>query len=160
MKKMHKRVLALLMALILMFSCTAFASAAEPESTGSELTYETASVSEDDGIMPLVQVSTPRAFQQLTSPQGGTKTLYDDRFDLGSEAFVTIVIVTECRSQITVNLFGPDDGSIKFTVNSSDQKYFSTSEKLPVGHYYCTVSVPGGAQTTFAFAATDYYYNG
>ena len=35
MKKMHKRVLALLMALVLMFSCTAFASAATPRYTQS-----------------------------------------------------------------------------------------------------------------------------
>ena len=51
MIKINKRVLAFLMALVLMFSCTAFASAATPESTAPKLSYET--VSEGGSIMPL-----------------------------------------------------------------------------------------------------------
>lgn len=53
MTKINKRVLALLMALVLMFSCTVLASAAVPEGTNSGLSYETAF--EDGGIMPLAQ---------------------------------------------------------------------------------------------------------
>lgn len=65
MTKMYKRVLALLMALVLMFSCTAFASATTPESATSEFTFETAS---EGGIMPLAENHV--IYQQLNQTTG------------------------------------------------------------------------------------------
>lgn len=152
MTKINKRVLALLMALVLMFSCTAFASAATPESTVPELTYEAAP--DAGGIMP-------RAFQQLTNAIGGTSPNYSDEFRLNSTSYVTIVL-TSNAPEVIVTL-RKNDGGYGFasrTIQPADgQNYYTIgSDKLPAGKYSFTVSVPGGAQTTFAFAATDYTY--
>lgn len=149
MKKINKRVLALFMALVLMFSCTAFASASVPESVVPELGFET--VSENGDIMPL-------AFQQLINPMGGQKPIYGTGFKLTSPAYVTIIIVTDCRSQMHAEVNGADSAALAFTVNNSEQKYFSFKKWLPSGDYYFTLTVPNSAQTTFALAATDYVY--
>lgn len=140
MKKMHKRVLALLMALVLMFSCTAFASAATSESATPEVTYET--VSEDGGIMPLSEQHTVGS--QLNQTYGTTK--FEGKYLAGSlywtTSSTTPVKITVKRHVVDIN-----DKPNEWTFNCGSTNANTTNVFLgsgfPVGFYDIIIEPTG-----------------
>lgn len=109
MKTMHKRVLALLMALVLMFSCTAFASAAEAAPAWLDFAPVVSSAGSDDGIMPLAQ-------QEISA--GGATSFKDGKFNVGLFAkrtpYVQASAGENCLLTVTIK---KDDGTLIKTTN-------------------------------------------
>lgn len=140
MIKINKRVLAFLMALVLMFSCTAFASAATPESTALKLSYET--VSEGGSIMPLATEHTIGS--QLNQTYGTTN--FENKYMAGSlywtTSSTTPVRVTVHRHVVVSNDTPHTWRFLLASTNASTTTY-SLGSSFPAGFYDIKIEPTG-----------------
>lgn len=155
MRKLSKRFFALAMALVMVLSCTAFASAAEPE------TSDTPTI-----LLPLsagIARDSEEVFRGFTGQSFGSSHSgdYKKGVHLDTDSYFTIVVSsrTSCTVTVTGNV------SNKMTVPSTNGESVQRSlgqrgqVKFPAGDYLVQVQFSNPNESyAFVLSSTDYWH--
>lgn len=136
MKKMYKRILALVLVLALTFSCTAFASAAETTAEAPDFVSEQSDG--DEGIMPLAE-DTISTGAGSTSTAGESRSLYL-RFSTRYKPYIAINAGSACVIHVRLAKDGNTIGSAtcNFTGPNQTIDVKLSSQNLAAGNYTIT----------------------